>query len=257
MGYLCIVQYAHYSYIYFLVVTSKLIFPLLVLVQGNQLRRVSRLYAAPVATFALLFNLPKYFEVTFHAELGVPFPSELRLDDNYVIWYQCALKLLVTGLLPLAALAYFNLRVVMVLMRQVRVNRDNSLQMTAVNSGGGGGRNGIAHALSVHRHPDAVTQASKAGRQQALLLFSVVVIFLLTNLPRIGLDVYETTLLGDPCRGPLVSGSDAPGWVLATSEMLLVANSSVNFLVYSMQSDPFRRALKMFFGCLACSCCRK
>ncbi len=72
---------------------------------------------------ALAFNLPKVFEVRLVETAdgrSVPFPTELRQNRHYVLWYQCVLKLVVTGLLPLVALCYFNLRIVHVLWREQR-----------------------------------------------------------------------------------------------------------------------------------------
>ena len=37
-------------------------------------------------------------------------PTELRLDDNYVLWYSNVARLVVTGIVPFAALTYLNSR---------------------------------------------------------------------------------------------------------------------------------------------------
>ncbi len=107
-----------------------------------------------MATGSLLFALPKLFEVSFIPEKGGLFPSAMRLNQNYVVWYQCVLKLVATGLVPLAALAYFNLRIALVLVRTDRENRGNSLQLNGVAG------DDAARTMSVHRHQDTSNQVN-------------------------------------------------------------------------------------------------
>lgn len=37
--------------------------------------------------------------------------TDLRLDDNYVLWYSNIARLIVTGVIPLGSLAYLNFRI--------------------------------------------------------------------------------------------------------------------------------------------------
>ncbi len=96
-------------------------------------------------------------------------------------------------------------------------------------------------------------QNNSASRHHALLLFSVVLVFLLTNLPRVGIDVFETALLRHPCWSVAWAQSAMPKWILSANLLMLVLNSSVNFLVYSMQSPHFRKALRKRFCCDRCT----
>lgn len=47
--------------------------------------------------------------------------TDLRLDDNYVLWYSNIARLIVTGVIPLGSLAYLNFRIYSVVSLSLHV----------------------------------------------------------------------------------------------------------------------------------------
>ncbi len=77
-------------------------------------------YIVPVFVFSVVFNIPKFFEVTFivrraEGEGGVNHtlasPTPLRLEKYYVLFYVNAARLLVQGVIPFILLSFFNYRI--------------------------------------------------------------------------------------------------------------------------------------------------
>ena len=80
-------------------------------------RRVLK-YVIPVIVFAILFNIPKFFEAevlkvtdqygNMHLELGV---TKLRKDPLYATYYSSWARSAVTGIIPFCLLAWFNMKI--------------------------------------------------------------------------------------------------------------------------------------------------
>ena len=73
----------------------------------------------PVILFSVIFNLPKFFEISLeeslknnqtevHLQLK---PTELRLNDNYVFYYVNVARFVVSGLFPLITLTFLHLAI--------------------------------------------------------------------------------------------------------------------------------------------------
>lgn len=96
-------------------------------------------------------------------------PTDLRMNDNYVFYYNNLAKLIITGLVPFVALCFFNFKIYAALRRR------RSTMGSA--------------AAAAHQ------QQLNEDNRQALVLFSIVIIFLVTNVPRIFINFHEVRSL--------------------------------------------------------------
>ncbi len=92
----------------------------------------------------------------------------------------------------------------------------------------------------------AHAQQLNEDNRQALVLFSIVVIFLVSNVPRIALNIHEVFTIDDFKRDVENGCFTLPFWVLLSgtaSQLLMVVNSSINFFIYCLMSQLFREVL--------------
>lgn len=109
---------------------------------------------------------PETFETEFYNyTLVTVHPTDLRMNDAYIFWYNNLAKLLITGLIPFLSLCIFNTRIYGALRRRRNVMGPN--------------------ATAAHQ------QQLNEDNRQALVLFSIVIIFLISNVPRIALNLHE------------------------------------------------------------------
>ena len=81
----------------------------------------------------------------------------------------------------------------------------------------------------------------------APILFSVVIVFVICNSLRVILNIYDSAVVEEiiECEKSNI-GRYPPAWIMCTisvSHLLLMANSSVNFLVYCVAGKRFRSTL--------------
>lgn len=81
------------------------------------LRRLAK-FTIPACILSILFNIPKFFEasvemVKYHDGTSRPeiTVTELRKNPYYAIYYSCWARIIVTGILPIALMIYFNWKV--------------------------------------------------------------------------------------------------------------------------------------------------
>ena len=145
--------------------------------------------------------------------------TDLRNDRVYFLVYKTILYLLFRSVGPLVALVYLNGRLVRAL-QAVRARRHNRA------SGG--------------RRRDA-----KHGENLTVMLLSVVSVFIVCQLPDLGIRVAFTCAEFSSStaskRGLL--DVEALRYANAMSNALLTLNSSVNFFVYCLVGRKFRRIL--------------
>ena len=84
-------------------------------------------YIVPVMIISVAFNTPKYFEIeTYEVKSGNGNESsagndedvsvsvkatDLRMNDDYIFYYNNLAKLIITGIVPFVALCVFNSKV--------------------------------------------------------------------------------------------------------------------------------------------------
>ena len=74
------------------------------------------IYIIPVTIVSIIFNIPKFIEVTISENNGTHDvdPSETRRDPLYIFWYTLSLifhPTLTTGVLPFLGLTFMNLKI--------------------------------------------------------------------------------------------------------------------------------------------------
>ena len=153
-------------------------------------------------------------------------PSELRLDDTYVVLYVNIARLLVQGIIPFVCLSFLNYRIYWVMRRRSQlVNRPQITQQT----------NGVS------------TQQKKANEaQQAVVLFVIVLLFFFCHTLRFILNIHEFLTL-ETLRTAIKEDCNSVSlWALggaSISHCLMTLNSSVNFFIYAFTSSTFRDVL--------------
>lgn len=92
-------------------------------------------------------------------------PTDLRMNDDYIFYYNNLAKLIVTGIVPFTALCIFNTKIYCALRNRRNVMGPN--------------------ATAAHQ------QQLNEDNRQALVLFGIVIIFFVSNVPRILLNLHE------------------------------------------------------------------
>ena len=114
-------------------------------------------------------NETRYFNQSWAA------PTELRLNEIYVVVYANIARLLVQGIIPFICLIFLNYRIYWVMKRRRQLT--NRPQPQAPSSG----QNGVMTA-----------QQKKANEaQQAVVLSVIVVLFFVCHTPRFILNIHE------------------------------------------------------------------
>ena len=75
-------------------------------------------YVGPVFTFAILFNIPKFFEATVKFDEKSEDPDKphlavtnFRLNPDYAIYYNNWTRLAILGIIPAVLLIFFNAKI--------------------------------------------------------------------------------------------------------------------------------------------------
>ncbi|KAG8227500.1 hypothetical protein J437_LFUL002389 [Ladona fulva] len=178
-------------------------------------QRRARMHVVGAMAFALLYNLPRFWEVRRGKITTSPpsnitmyfvFASSLRSDPTYISVYVNWSYLVVMYVLPFGGLAVLNAAI----YRQVR---------------------------RANRERQRLSRLQKKEIGLATMLLIVVVVFFLCNLLALVNNVLESFY------GIIVDQ------LVKTSNLLVTVNSSVNFIIYVTFGERFRRLfLKMFCG---------
>ena len=212
-------------------------------------------FVGPVILFSILYKLPECFEVSIESHIlddnnsdmnssslvisekivddGTNnistqiLVSDLKNDKYYVLLYVNIGNIIVTGFAPLMLLAYFNFYIYKGMHRFAKQRSK---------------RRGGEQERDEQQNEEARNQ-----RNQTIILFSIVIIFIVCHTLRIILNIEDfiirkTTVvdLNKNCT------YGHPYWYLISmpvSEILLRLNSSINFFIYCAFNNSFRRVL--------------
>lgn len=204
--------------------------------------------------------------------------TALRIHPAYITYYTMWTRLLATGIVPLAILAILNSKIYLAIRRSKAQLRSlairSALPMAILAKDLRIDAAPAATALACNGHhrfsvPAARTASCDTRQQQhheplqrsqsaanpppssdlnlAPVLFGVVIVFVLCNSLRVLLNIYDFTqvdaIIECDRRGV---GRMPPAWILCSisvSHLLLMFNSSVNFLVYCVAGSKFRVVL--------------
>ena len=188
-----------------------------------------------VALLGFLVNVPLFLDWQLCHQNGTYSvqSSELRRSHGYTTYYVKWFRGIATLFLPFLLLVLLNARIFASLKWRNRV------QSAIVWRG------------------DAEEEHARVRRQEnrlATLLVAIVLMFLVCNLPRILMNVYENVGWEEEEEeeeGDSAAGA-APDWFLVciqVSHFLLVANSSVNIVLYTWLNPLFREMLMESLTC--------
>ena len=164
-----------------------------------------------VGMFALLYNLPRFWEVTwrtkFYEEVGDNVTdvvsTPMRDDPTYISVYITWLYIIMMNFLPFVSLAAFNL----LIYNQVRRANSERAQLTRL-------------------------QQKEIGL--ATMLMVVVVVFFVCNVLALVVNILEVMSINIIALNNI-------------SNMLITLNSSVNFIIYCIFGDKFKRIFCKIF----------
>ena len=179
-------------------------------------------YLIPVTILAVLFNIPKFFEIqVVEDEEGNIFTdiTAVRTNHFYITYYHNWFRLLAIGILPFAAILVLNIKIYLAMRRR---------------------RNG-------RRNQDDLS----------VILIVIVTTFVICNFPRLVLNMHETFVVDviHLCQDSLLGGF--PIWSIFSgflSHVLLVINSSANLFIYCSIGTKFRHHFCNLLH--SCSCLR-
>lgn len=170
------------------------------------------LYLLPVVLFSIAFNLPKFLEIS--PELGIDWEFSHNVLYNKI--YKQYIELLVTVVLPWIILVYLNFRIYLAVT-------DKSLS----------GWN------EAHRH--------KREKSLAVILISIVLVFLLCHSLKLYLAFYKIHILNKTVYCNSIGQPPShPSWLLTINtinHLMLISNSSANFIIYCFMGKRFRKSL--------------
>jgi len=186
-------------------------------------RRRSFAYIVPVFLGSFLYTSPKLLEIGSGGEVNI----ELSDDPLYNMIYKQYCELFFTVIFPLLGLVAFNMKVYLTIRR-------------------------------VRKSPGLIsTVTTKTELALAKVVISIVITFLVCQIPRIFLSFYRASVSKRTnfCweLGLLPTH---PSWMFtltALQHFFLIVNSSVNFIIYCVMGTKFRQVLMLSFKKMFCS----
>ena len=197
-------------------------------------------YVGPVILLSTLFYSPKYLELylkkdercnttveNFNCSEYMVGLTDLRKSSDYVLWYLNVTNLIFTTVVPLVALAYLNFNVYLKFKQYIhrqpshrhgpKSRQQNHNQLTTPSS-----NNNVQERFR-KREKDVV--------QQTMILFVIVILFVLSHVLRIILNIEEMKSLREE-REALDKGCEwLKFWTIIVapiSHLLLQINSGIN-----------------------------
>ena len=220
-------------------------------------------YIGPIIIMSTIFNIPKWLELEvathqimctenntkINISCGYKYGivlTGLRSNSHYNLWYQNIVNLLITAAIPLASLSVLNLNIYFkfkqYLQRQPLANRASSSVPASE-----------AHQKMKNREKDMI--------QQTMILFSVVILFALSHILRIVLNIEEFSSLDNRDIAKDKGCEWLQYWTImasSVSHLLLHISSSINFVIYCYFNKSFRGELiswiNAILNCLNLKC---
>jgi len=190
-------------------------FPLQSRVRGR--RRVA-VYLLPTLLFSFAFSLPKFLEITPAGNFNI----ELSANPFYNTVYKQYVEIFVTVILPLLLLIALNLRII--------------------------------YAIRCQTMRTPSTSSDRREQYLTYLLVSIVAVFLFCHSLKFFLVFYKELDVARTLRNLDCGWESFPTWMFIlkpVSHLLLVLNSSLNFLIYCFVGARFRVQFRRALS----SCC--
>lgn len=187
----------------------------------------ARRHVGLVCLFSVVFNLPRFFEYEI-TENPVETMRQTWLYENpvYKVVYRNLFYFVVMFLVPLASLTFLNRKLIKAL-RKTKKRRARLLKQPALEASNQS-MTGTGSGPNNSRSEDDIT----------LMLIVVVMVFVVTQTPAMVTQVLAS------CLGQLsLTCPSAFFFYERLSDLLVVANSSLNFIIYCFCSRRFREIL--------------
>lgn len=211
-------------------------------------------YTLPVILFSAVFNIPKYFDLKIKELVEVKMSNfnmstsntsftyalaktDLRMNQTYVFWYVNVANFVVTCFIPLVCLIYLNGN--MYRLRKKFLERQRKRRKSSV-------------AFNDARKRQNIISA-KSNTQQAIILHSIVIVFVICHSLRIVLNIEEWINIKASERGCYRF------WTMLAkpvAHLLLQINSSANFVIYFVLNKTFTNVLRQKLISMF-RCCRQ
>lgn len=209
----------------------------------------SRIYVIPIVSFALLFNLPKFFELkTVHMPIGnnnsnstgdfdcedlsdedscviTIRPTALRMNSLYLTYYYGWFNSILNGFVPFFTLIILNS---LTLKSLIKLSRDPSITVGRDSRN----RNGPSHPTGARRKEITLAKVSM------VIVFVFIFCHALKWIP----NLYEL-LLVDTSNLANLKWPNLVEVFTNISHMFLVFNSSVNFYIYYAKHPSILKVL--------------
>ena len=187
--------------------------------------------------------------------------ADLRLNPHYVIWYKNVITIVTTLAVPVVLLGYWNFRTAQVLRRRQRL-RDRPLLSSVISRNveleleDGPTVNLESNSPPQQRQSSIEAKAEEATK--AKILFVVVIMFMMFNVPRTILNIEELVVMLKSYsqynlfgKGPSsLQCYNPPFWsriMNCFSQFLLTLNGCVGSLIYCVMCSLFRAEVKSRF----------
>ena len=225
------------------------------------------LHLLPGVAFAVIYYLPKFFEldvgvrnacnnyvnetlmnINDTAEEAINMgtkrnciakyilvPTNLRRNHLYVFWYIIVLNLTLTAVLPLSVLTFLNCKIISSLKK---FSENKKLMRT---------RNPTTNTESSSHNNNQSTSNSNTDLKKTFILFSIVVLFALCHSLRVAFNIDEfiyrmrqNTTGYRSCRSTRIWTK----YVGPFNALSIILNSSLNFFIYALFDTGFQQVLR-------------
>ena len=207
-------------------------------------------YVCPVILLSTIFYIPKYMELylmkddrcdtsvnsTIECSEYVVSLTTLRKSDDYVRWYLNVTNLVITTIIPLISLTYLNFNVYLK-FKQYIIRQPSTTRRQQPN---------LDNGMVISNVQERFRKRERDVVQQTMILFVIVILFGLSHVLRIVLNIEEMRSLGEE-REALEKGCEwLKFWTIVVapiSHLLLQINSGINFFIYCFFNKAFRNVL--------------
>ena len=242
---------------------------------NNATWRKTLKFTLPIIFLSIVYMIPEFFEFSIEQnELGKGIQSsemnrpvlferieydgttnistkivvtDLRLSVTYELAYRTVVNTIITGLIPLSMLAYFNIYIYQGMKRFLRRRWERR---------------------NPERDRDAQTRFNNEIQNQlnqTIILFAIVFLFIVTNVLRIALNISDLISHDTTIKEREKNCYQHPYWYMISvpiSQILMDVNSSVNLFIYCAFNNSFRSVINdhvcwVFDGCLTLSRCNQ
>jgi len=241
--------------------------------------------------FAVVYNLPKYFELQIVYDPKLRYTSTaLREDKIYATLYVFWSKFILIEFIPYSTILVMNIFIIIKITKSIRFRRrfqrgqstnedediealDPSKQTSNGESNNGhqskseaytkmvsGSRRGRDIIKSLVQRPRRTfTKKQIEEHNLGIILIVMSSLFIFCQSFKIIPDMYEIFQCnrlgkyGGNCemKGPVINA------IIRLSHILVCVNSSANFLIYYVRGEKFRLAWIETFGSCWCQCCKQ